>query len=495
MGGWGQGLEQSDGAAGRAARRDDMKSYRLLIGGDLVAGARTMDVVNPATEEPFAVAPRASEAQLEEAIAAAKTAFPAWAAKSMDERRDYLHALADAVDANVDRLARVLTMEQGKPLAEATAEITYTAYFIRELIKPELPVSILVDDDQKRVEVHRRPLGVVAAIIPWNFPALIVAIKLSLAAVAGNTVVIKPAPTTPLSALELGELAAGIFPPGVVNVISDANDLGALLAAHPDIAKVTFTGSTETGRKIMQGAAATIKRLTLELGGNDAAIVLGDVDPVEAAKGVFAAAFANAGQICLAIKRVYVHDRIYDAMCDELTRLANEAVVGDGLHQGTQIGPIQNSSQFEKLKGFLDDAHSSGNVVAGGTVLDGPGYFIRPTIVRDISDGSRLVDEEQFGPILPLIRFSDDEDALARANASPLGLGGSVWGADEDRAYALATRMEAGTVWVNQHLDFGPFAPFGGAKQSGIGTEFMEEGLHEFTQVHVINRKKVAVAE
>jgi len=467
-----------------------MKSYQLLIDGKLVAGARTMGVINPAIGEPFAVAPRASQAQLEEAIAAAKSAFPAWAATSMEGRREYLRKLADAVDANIERLARVLTLEQGKPLAEATAEITYTAYFIRELIKPDLPVDILIDDAQKRLEVHRRPLGVVAAIVPWNFPALTVAIKLSLAAAAGNTVVIKPAPTTPLSALELGELAAEIFPPGVVNVIVDANDLGAALASHPDVAKVTFTGSTETGRKIIQGAAATIKRLTLELGGNDAAIVLGDVDPAETAKGVFAAAFANAGQVCLAIKRVYVHDRVYDAMCDELAKLANAAVVGDGLHLDTQIGPIQNKAQFEKLKGFLENAYSSGTIAAGGSVIDRPGYFIQPTIVRDITDGTRLVDEEQFGPILPLIRFSDDEDALARANASPLGLGGSVWAADEQRAYELAKRMEAGTVWVNQHLDFGPFAPFGGAKQSGIGTEFMAEGLYEFTQVHVINRKK-----
>lgn len=470
-----------------------MKTYKLLIDGELIDGARSIDVINPATEQAFAAAPHASEAQLEEAIAAAKTAFPSWSALSMDERRGFLGALADAVDANADRLSRVLTMEQGKPLAESAAEIMYTAYFIRELIKPDLPVNVLIDTAEKRVEVHRRPLGVVAAIIPWNFPALIVAIKLSLAAVAGNTVVIKPAPTTPLSALELGELAAGIFPPGVVNVISDANDLGARLASHPDVAKVTFTGSTETGRKIMQGAASTIKRLTLELGGNDAAIVLADVDPTETAKGIFAAAFANAGQVCLAIKRVYVHDQVYDAMCDELAKLADEAIVGDGLHQGTQIGPIQNKQQLEKLRGFLDDARASGTIIAGGTLPDGRGYFMRPTIVRDIADGARLVDEEQFGPILPLIRFNDEEDALSRANASLLGLGGSIWAADEDKAYALARRMEAGTVWVNQHLDFGPFAPFGGAKQSGIGIEFMEEGLLEFTQVHVINRKKAAV--
>jgi acyl-CoA reductase-like NAD-dependent aldehyde dehydrogenase len=237
----------------------------------------------------------------------------------------------------------------------------------------------------------------------------------------------------------------------------------------------------------MASAADTIKRLTLELGGNDAAIVLPDVDPVKVAPAIFGAAFMNAGQVCLAVKRVYAHSQIYDSLCAELSRLADSTIVDDGLKQGAQMGPLQNKMQFEKVLSFLDDARSNGTIVAGGEVPDRAGYFVRPTIVRDISDGTRLVDEEQFGPILPIIRFDDVEDALARANGSPLGLGGSIWSSDREVARDLAERLEVGTAWINKHLDFGPSIPFGGAKQSGFGVEFAEEGLAEFTQIQVIN--------
>jgi acyl-CoA reductase-like NAD-dependent aldehyde dehydrogenase len=467
-----------------------MTGYKLLIGGALVDGDMTMDVVNPATEAVLATCPRASEAQLDAAVAAAKAAFPAWAATSIADRRALLLKLADALQARAPEFARLLTQEQGKPLPEATAEIAYTEAFIRHLATLEMESKLIENGENRRVEMKRKPLGVVGAIIPWNFPVLIVAFKMPLALLAGNTIVIKPAPTTPLTTLLLGELCAEIFPAGVVNIVTDQNDLGARLTSHPDVAKVSFTGSTETGKKVMASAAASIKRITLELGGNDAAIVLPDADPATAAPGIFGGAFLNAGQVCLAIKRVYVHDDIYEEMCAALAKLAEAAVVDDGLLQGAQIGPLQNKAQYEKVKTFIDDARANGAIIAGGTVDDRPGYFIRPTIVRDISDGTKLVDEEQFGPILPIIRFSDAEDALARANASPWGLGGSVWSGDRDTAYDLADRMEAGTVWINKHLDFGPNIPFGGAKQSGIGVEFAEEGLAEFTQIRVINEAK-----
>ncbi|MGV3482157.1 MAG: aldehyde dehydrogenase family protein [Sphingobium sp.] len=467
-----------------------MTGYKLLIDGALVDGDMTMDVLNPATEAVLATCPRASEAQLDAAVAAAKAAFPAWAKTSIGDRRALLLKLADALQARAPEFARLLTQEQGKPLTEATAEIAYTEAFIRYLSSLEIEAKLIEDGDSRRVEMKRKPLGVVGAIIPWNFPVLIVAFKLPMALLAGNTIVVKPAPTTPLTTLLLGELCAEIFPAGVVNIVTDQNDLGARLTSHPDVAKVSFTGSTETGKKVMASAAASIKRITLELGGNDAAIVLPDADPAKAAPGIFGGAFMNAGQVCLAIKRVYVHDDIYDEMCTALARLAEEAVVDDGLLQGAQIGPLQNKAQYEKVKGFIEDARANGTIIAGGTVDDRPGYFVRPTIVRDISDGTKLVDEEQFGPILPVIRFSDAEDALARANASPWGLGGSVWSGDRDTAYDLAERMEAGTVWINKHLDFGPNIPFGGAKQSGIGVEFAEEGLAEFTQIRVINEAK-----
>jgi acyl-CoA reductase-like NAD-dependent aldehyde dehydrogenase len=331
---------------------------------------------------------------------------------------------------------------------------------------------------------------VVAAITPWNFPLLILAFEVAPALLAGNTVVIKPAPTTPLTTLRFGELCARVLPAGVVNVVADQDDLGAVLTSHPDIAKVAFTGSTATGKKVMASAAGTLKRLTLELGGNDAAIVLDDADPGEVAAKVYAAAMVNAGQSCIAIRRLYVHGSLHDALCDELGRLARESVVGDGLLPGTRMGPIQNRGPFERVKGLLDDARRDSTVAAGGGVLDRAGYLVPPTIVRDLPDSARLVREVQFGPVPPVLRYSDIDDAVAGANDTEFGLGGSVWSPDHERAFGVATRLNAGTVWVNKHHDLGPDIPFGGAKQSGIGVEPGREGLAEFTQATVINVAK-----
>jgi acyl-CoA reductase-like NAD-dependent aldehyde dehydrogenase len=446
-----------------------------------------MDVINPATEEVFATVARASERQADEAIEAAATAFPAWAEVPLAERQAKVAALADAIAANADIFARALTQEQGKPLAEAQGELAWTDGYLRHYATLEIAERTIQDDASGLIQVRRKPLGVVAGIIAWNFPLLVACWKIGPAVIAGNTIVLKPAPTTPVTALMLGELCQKIFPPGVVNIIVDANDLGGYLTADPRIAKVGFTGSTATGKKIMASAADGLKRLTLELGGNDPGIVLGDVDVRATAQGIFNAAFLNCGQVCLAIKRAYVHDSIYDAMCEELARLAEAAVVDDGLAQGAQIGPIQNKAQYEKVKGFLDRARADGTIVAGGEVIDRAGYFLRPTIVRDVTDGDQIVDEEQFGPILPVIRFSDVDDVVARANASPYGLGASVWSRDVDRALAVAERIESGSVWVNQHVAIGPHIPMAGVKSSGLGVEQAEEGLAEYTQLSVIN--------
>ncbi|MEN6542583.1 aldehyde dehydrogenase family protein [Parvibaculum sp.] len=464
-----------------------MSDFKLLIGGKLVAGDQTMDVINPATEEVLAKCPRASKAQLNEAVAAAKAAFPAWAATPIAERKKALGAIADIIEANAAELARLLTQEQGKPIGDATGEVYGTAAFFRYFTMLDLPVKVIDDSENRRVEAHRKPLGVIGAIVPWNFPLILMAFKVPPALLAGNTLVVKPAPTTPLATLKLGELIKDALPAGVINFITDANDLGGELTAHPDVRKISFTGSTATGAKVMAGAAATLKRITLELGGNDAGIVLDDVDPKTAAPQLFQSAFQNNGQVCIAMKRLYVHESIYDEMCDELAKIADAAIVGNGLEQGTQLGPLQNKMQFEKVKELLDDAKKTGKVIAGGTVPDQAGYFIKPTIVRDITDGARLVDEEQFGPVLPVIKYSDPEDAVARANASPYGLGGSIWATDLDRAYKLAEKMESGSVWVNKHAELAPNIPFGGSKMSGIGTELGEEGLAEFTQLKIIN--------
>jgi acyl-CoA reductase-like NAD-dependent aldehyde dehydrogenase len=467
-----------------------MSDYKIWIDGKAVEGASEMSVVNPATEEVFATIARSGPEQLEQAIASAKAAQKEWAKTSMDVRKDALRAISRGINERADEIARIQTMEQGKPMAESIGEVEATQAFLDHFTTFDLPVEVVQDDEEKYVEVHRMPLGVVACIVPWNFPLLIGAHKVALALLAGNTCVLKPAPTTPITSAIFAEICAGVVPAGCVNTVNDENDLGDVLTAHPDVAKVSFTGSTATGKRIMANAADTLKRLTLELGGNDAAIVLPDVDIEDTAEKLFGAAFFNCGQVCIGLKRTYVHESIYDEMCDALAKLADTAVVGDGLDEGTQIGPLNNKMQYDKVRGFLENAKQAGTVVIGGDVPDKKGYYIQPTIIRDVNDGDEIVDVEQFGPIMPVIKYSDIDDVIARANASEYGLGGSVWTKDLAKAKEIALQIDCGTTWINKHLDFGPNVPFGGCKRSGIGVEFAQEGFYEFTQVRVINQAK-----
>jgi acyl-CoA reductase-like NAD-dependent aldehyde dehydrogenase len=464
--------------------------YQLLINGALVDGASTMQVLNPATEEVLADCPTASEAQLNEAVEAAQAGFQTWKNTPIEERRAKLGEIADIIEANSEDLARILTQEQGKPLEDAMGEIMGASMFFRYFQTLDLPVEVLEDSDTQRVEIHRNPLGVVGAIIPWNFPVILLAFKLPAALLGGNSIIIKPAPTTPLSALHLGRLIADVLPAGVVNVIADNNDLGDKITTHKGISKISFTGSTATGARVMASAASTLKRITLELGGNDAGIIMDDVDVEKVAPQIFQGAFGNNGQICIAMKRVYAHASIYDKLVEQLAKLADEAIVGNGLEQGTQLGPLQNKMQFDKVKDYIEDGRANGTIVAGGDVPEGKGYFIPPTIVRDIDDDSRLVREEQFGPVLPIIKYDDVDDVIERANDTEYGLGGSVWASDVERAYEVAKKVDSGTIWVNKHADLQPHVPFGGIKTSGIGTELGAEGLNEFTQRKVINIAK-----
>ena len=464
--------------------------FKMVIDGRLTAGAASLDVINPATGKVLTTCARADKAQLDSAVASAKRAFATWSTSTLETRRQALLKIAAALEARIPEFAKLLTEEQGKPVAHATGEMYGSIAMIRAFAAMELPVKVLRDDERERIVQMHVPLGVVAAITPWNFPMLLLMIKVAPALLAGNTVVAKPAPTTPLTSLLFGELCAEILPPGVLNVVVDQNDLGGFLTGHPDVAKVAFTGSTATGKKVMASVASTIKRLTLELGGNDAAIVLDDVNVKDTAAKIFQGAMVNSGQVCLAIKRVYVPDALYEEMCSELASLAKKAVVGNGLEAATEFGPLQNKVQFEKVKEFLEDARTHGKVIAGGSALDRDGYFIAPTIVRDIPDNARLVQEEQFGPVLPVLKYSDLDDAIARANGSEYGLGGTVWGTDTTRAFEVAQRIASGTVWVNKHLELPPDIPFAGAKQSGFGTEMGQEGLEEFTQLRIINIAK-----
>jgi acyl-CoA reductase-like NAD-dependent aldehyde dehydrogenase len=352
-----------------------MTDFRLLIDGRLVEGAGTLAVINPATGRTLTEAPRADRTQLDQAVAAAKAAFHDWSATPLQRRAALLVKLAEALETAEGDFARLLTQEQGKPLPQADWEVAQSIAVLRYFASLDLPTEVLKEDDTRKVVRQHRPLGVVAAITPWNLPLLLLMIEVAPALLAGDTVVAKPAPTTPLTTLRFGELCARVLPAGVVNVVVDRDDLGDALTGHPDVAKVAFTGSTATGKRVMASAAGKLKRLTLELGGNDAAIVLDDADPKEVAPKIYAAATFLSGQACIAIKRLYVHDSIYDAVCDELGRLARETVVGDGLEEGTQMGPVQNRAQFERVKGFLEDARRNGTIVAGGNVVEWGGYL------------------------------------------------------------------------------------------------------------------------
>lgn len=467
-----------------------MSTYKLWIDGKPVEGASDISVINPATEEVFTTIAGSDQSLLYRAIASAKSAQAQWKKTSIAERQLALTKIAEGMNARAEELAEVITQEQGKPLAEAKTEVVWAESLVRYFATLDLPVETLIDNDTKHVELHRVPLGVVACIVPWNFPLNLIAIKVPQVILTGNSCVLKPAPTTPVSAAIFAEICAEVLPPGIVNTVNDQNDLGGYLTRHPDIAKISFTGSTRTGRHIMASAAETLKRLTLEMGGNDAAIVLPDVDVKDTAKKIFDAAFMNCGQVCIAIKRVYAHDSIYQELCAELAKHAEAAVVGNGFDEGVQIGPLNNKQQYDKVLGFIESAREAGTIVCGGYALDGKGYFIRPTIVKDVKDGDEIVDQEQFGPVLPVISFSNIDEAIAGANGLEMGLGGSVWSSDLDQAREIARQIESGTVWINTHLDFDPSVPFGGAKQSGIGVEFGLEGLYEFTQVKVINQAR-----
>jgi acyl-CoA reductase-like NAD-dependent aldehyde dehydrogenase len=465
--------------------------FVMSIGGQPVQGERGIDVLNPATEAVIGRAPDASKADLDSAVAAAAAAFPAWKAAPIDERRAAIQGLGAILSEHAGEFARLLTMEQGKPLAKATEEVLGSAFWCQAVAQQEIPVTINEDTAERRSETRHVPLGVVAGIVPWNFPLFIALQKIAPALLTGNTLVMKPSPFTPLTLLKLGELAQRVFPAGVFNVVSGGDQLGPWMTEHPDVAKVSFTGSTATGRRVVASAASTLKRITLELGGNDAAIVLPDVDVAATAEKLFWSAFGNSGQVCIATKRLYVHRDVYDRIAAALVDYAAKVKVGDGLEQGTELGPIQNRLQYDRVRKLIADAKASGlTFLTGGEVPEGAGYFVPVSIVDNPPEDSAVVVEEAFGPVLPLLKFDDIEDVIRRANDSQYGLGGSVWTSDLEKGAEIAARLDTGTVWVNESQYIVPWATFGGHKQSGIGSENGPEGLLEFTNVQTISVKK-----
>jgi acyl-CoA reductase-like NAD-dependent aldehyde dehydrogenase len=460
------------------------------VGGRAYPIRAAFGVVNPATGKVFATAPDATETDVDAAVRAAQNAFGDWRSDPA-ARRSALHAAADALLAAQDEIMWILTAEQGKILADSAREIGIAAGYFRYYADMELGREVIQDDSEALVRIVRRPLGPTAMITPWNAPLIIGAAKICAALSAGNTVVLKPSPYTPLSSLKMGEVLRGVLPPGVFNVLSGGAETGAAMTRHPLIRKISFTGSIPTGKAVGATAAADLKRTTLELGGNDPAIVLDDADPATVARGIFLRAFRNTGQLCVAPKRVYVPEALRATMVEAFAALARGARIGDGTDPRTQYGPLNNRAQRDRVAELVDDAVSRGaSVAAGGGPMEGKGFFYRPTILTDVTDGVRIVDEEQFGPALPVIGYRDLEDALDRANTTHFGLGSSVWGSDPDRAAAVAERLEAGTTWVNTHIDKSFDQPVHGIKWSGVGVENGRWALESYTEMHVIHQAR-----
>lgn len=470
------------------------KDYVMTINGATTTTLDTQPVFNPATKDVIAQVPDCSESQFETTVATARQAFVSWSKTPIEERQQLVARLGDLLEEHAEEFMALLTKEQGKPRSGAEWEIFGSAIWLKEIAKQTLPDEIIEENDERKVVTRYTPLGVVGAIVPWNFPMLLSIWKIAPALVAGCTVVLKPSPYTPLSNLKFVELAQQVLPPGVLSCISGGNDLGRWMTAHPDINKIAFTGSTETGRHVYRSAGETIKRVTLELGGNDPAIVMPDVDAKAVAPQLFWAAFQNNAQFCNATKRLYIHESVYDQVRDALVEyINNEVKVGDGTDADTTLGPIQNSMQYGKVQDYFADCQNKGYSFAVGGEIDtnASGWFVPVTLVDNPPENSRIVQEEPFGPILPLLKWSDEDDVITRANDTIYGLGASVWGKDLEAIQRIGAQLEAGTVWLNEVHQYSPYQAFGGHKQSGLGCENSLHGLMEYTNWQTTTLNKV----
>lgn len=462
---------------------------RMLVAGMLCEGTDTIDIQNPSTGEICATVPAATPMQLEQAITAAADSG-SWS-EDEDLRRATLRAMAEVVGSHCDELARLLSIEIGLPFKVAHDEVSAASGFLRYRAEVPLPRDPLYDDARQKVDVVRRPIGVVGAIIPWNAPMLIACEKIATAFAAGNSVVMKPSPLAPLALLRLGELCAGVVPPGMLNVVPGAAEIGTMLVAHPQVGMVSFTGSIRTGQSIMAAAAPGLKRLSLELGGNDAAIVLPDIDVAKVAPRLFMGAFYRGGQVCAAIKRLYVHRDVVGELTEALKAQAEACVLGEPFDAATTMGPLSNRQQFDIVSNLVAEAKAQGGtVVCGGSSLDRPGYFFRPTLFTDVEESNPLVQEEQFGPALPIVTFANADEAVTRANTTRFGLGGSVWATDADAATRIAVQLRCGSAWVNRHGIVQPDVPFGGMKLSGVGRANGNVGLDSYAELQTVSVAK-----
>lgn len=494
-------IHTQSSAASAVARES---SHPMLIAGQLVQSSSGFcnEVINPATGEAFDYVPAATKEDLNRAVEAAATAFKSWSAMPFDQRAQCLLKFGELIAAKSDVLAKALTMEQGKPLKNAQNEIKEIIGSCKHYAKiGDLKSETVSEDKRAEYKIVYVPRGVVGGITPWNFPMSMAANKLLPSVIVGNTVVLKPSPYTPLSTVMLAEMASAAFPAGVMNILTGGDELGQMMVEHPKVAQISFTGSAATGKKIMATGAKTLKKVTLELGGNDPAIILPDVSAKEIAPKIFGGAMFNTGQVCVAIKRVFVHESRYEEMVDAMREQAEngKTKMNDGMLEKTSFGPINNKMQLSRVEELVEDAKKSGaRVVAGGKRFSPngkDGFFYEPTVLADVQEGMRIVDEEQFGPVIPLLKYNDVEEALLRANDTDFGLGGSVWTNDLEKGAQLAARIQSGVKGVNAHPGGGPGTPFGGVKQSGIGREGGGAiGLKEFVDVTTLRIAKLGVS-
>jgi acyl-CoA reductase-like NAD-dependent aldehyde dehydrogenase len=471
----------------------------LISGREVDGGGRPIEVVNPASEETIAEVASATEAQVDEAVTSAASAYPAWKKTPAPERGQMLHALSSWIQEQTDDLAVTLTKEGGKPLVENKDEMGWSAAccdFYAELGRTERGRIVPSGEEGQLNLVVKEPYGVVSAIVPWNYPILLLMWKLAPALAAGNTVVAKPSPYTPLSTLQLARGFAETFPEGVVNVVVGDADVGRALTTQPDVALIAFTGSVATGKAVMQTAAETLKKVHLELGGKDAFIVCEDVDLEVAAKGAVWAAYLNSGQVCTSAERFYIVPEIYDDFVDAFVSEAKALVVGDPMNDDTDIGPLVRSVQREKVEAQLTGARAAGARVMHGGDRAGfdKGYYLTPAVVVDVDESMPVMAEETFGPVAPIARVDSLDEAIARANSSEYGLGANVYTQRLDYTLKAMEELEAGTVWFNDPLTDNEAAPFGGMKSSGNGRELGTEGLDDFRQskhVHIDTKMDV----
>lgn len=454
----------------------------MYINGQKVLGTDPIiNVLNPANKQIITSVPSASIEQVEQSIVAAKQAFNQWQYTPDQTVIDYFNTIADEIMQNKDEIAQLITQEQGKPLFLAQVEVDLAVGWIRYVAELNIPVEHY-QENGKHIKVYNRPLGVVASVTPWNWPFMIAAWHIFPALKAKNTVINKPSEFTPLSTIKLVEIINRHVPQGVCNIVLGDGKVGSALTTHPGIEKVTFTGSTATGQQILQGATDNLKSVVLELGGNDVGIVLADANLDVAIPKIFQSAFLNAGQTCACLKRLYVHESLYDQVIEHLVTSINDQVIGDGLNPKTTFGPLQNKTQYQKVLELIADAEASGaNIIRPTQSVPENGYFIAPTLVTDIDEKSALVQTEQFGPVLPILKFNNVEQVIDATNQSEYGLGGSVWSSNLELAEQVALKMQTGTVWINSHSDLSPQAAFGGWKLSGLGYSFGLNGLLQYT--------------